>query len=175
MIKMKVDLIEAKEEDLPIVLNLIKYYVYDMSKMTGWDCTPQGNYNGCNDSREYWQSNHPDTHVEYRWSENQKGHPFMIYVDGKIAGFVLLQELYEEGKTLYDVGEFFVLGKFQKLGVGRQIARKLFKRFRGSWRLQQIPENTPTVKFWIKVIGEFTDGNFKESLTDEMITQTFQT
>ncbi len=172
---MKVELIKATDEDLPIVHNLIRYYVYDMSKMTGWDCTSQGNYNGCNDSREYWQSNHPDTHAEFRWSDNRKGHPFMIAVNGKIAGFVLLQELCEEGKPLYDVGEFFVLGKFQKLGVGRHTAHKLFKMFRGSWRLRQLTENIPAVKFWRKVIGEFTNGNFKESQIDDMITQTFQT
>jgi len=127
---MKVDLIKATDKDLPVVLNLIKYYVYDMAKLTGWDCTPQGSYDGCNDSREYWHTNHPDTLVAYRWSENQKGHPFMITVNGKIAGFVLLQELCEEGKPLYDVGEFFVLGKFQRLGVGRQSVHKLFKRFK---------------------------------------------
>ena len=172
---MKVELTVATDEDLPVVLNLIRYFVYDMSKLTGWDCTPQGSYNGCNDSREYWQSNHPDTEVEYRWSENCKGHPFMITVNGKIAGFVLLQEISDEGKPLYDVGEFFVLGKFQRLGVGRQSAHKLFKKFPGSWRLRQIPENTPAVNFWRKVIGEFTNGNFNESLNDDTITQTFET
>lgn len=69
---MKVDLIEAKEKDLPVVLNLITYYVYDMSKMTGWDCNTQGIYGGCDDSREYWQSNHPDTRADFRWSDNRK-------------------------------------------------------------------------------------------------------
>ncbi len=172
---MKVELIKATDKDLPIVMNLITYYVYDMSKMTGWDCNPQGIYGGCDDSREYWKSNHPDTRADFRWSDNRKGHPFMIAVNGKIGGFVLLQELCEDGSPLYDVGEFFVLGKFQGFGVGRQIAHKLFKRFRGSWRLRQLPENILAVKFWRKVIGEFTNGDFKESKIDDMITQTFQT
>ncbi len=172
---MKVELIKATDKDLPVVLNLISYYVYDMSKMTGWDCNPQGIYGGCDDSREYWQSNHPDTRADFRWSDNRKGHPFMITVDDKIAGFVLLQELSEEGNPLYDVGEFFVLGKFQRLGVGRRIVHKLFKKFQGSWRIRQIPENIPAVNFWRKVIGEFTNGNFNESLIDELITQTFET
>lgn len=99
----------------------------------------------------------------------------MIVLDGKIAGFVLLQELCEEGKSLYDVGEFFVLGKFQGLGVGKQTAHKLFKIFRGSWRLSQLPENKPAVIFWRKVIGEFTKENIKESQINDMITQTFGT
>ncbi len=172
---MKVELIKATDEDLPIVHNLIRYYVYDMSKLTGWDCTPQGTYGGCDGSREYWHPNHPDTPTEFRWSDNRKGYPYMISVNGKIAGFVLLQELCVDGKPLFDVGEIFVLGKFQRLGVGRQTAHKLFKMFRGSWRLRQLPENIPAVKFWRKVIGEFTNGNFKESQIDDMITQTFQT
>ena len=172
---MEVELIKATDKDLPVVLNLIRYYVYDMSKMTGWDCSSQGSYNGCNDSREYWQPNHPDTHADFRWSDNRKGHPFMIAVNGKIGGFVLLQELCEDRSPLYDVGEFFVLGKFQRIGVGRQIAHELFKRFRGQWRIQQLPKNTPAIIFWRKVIGVFTKGNFKESQIDDMITQTFNT
>ena len=61
------------------------------------------------------------------------------------------------------------------LGVGRQSVHKLFKKFQGSWRLRQIPENIPAVKFWRKVIGEFTHGNFNESQIDDLITQTFET
>ncbi len=172
---MKVELNEAKEEDLPVVLNLITYYVYDMSKSTGWDCNPRGIYGGCDDAREYWQSNHPDTSPEMRWAKGRKGHPFMISVDGRIAGFVLLQELCDEGKTLFDVGEFFVAGKFQRKGVGKYIAHTLFRRFRGDWRIRQIPENTPAIKFWEQVIGEFTNGNFKMNKTEDTVFQTFKT
>ena len=97
----------------------------------------------------------------------------MITVDGRIAGFVLLQELFEDGKPLFDIGEFFIAGKFQRKGVGRQITHELFKRFRGNWRIRQIPENTPAVNFWRKTIGEYSHENFKENQTEEAITQTF--
>ena len=172
---MKVELNEAKEEDLPVVLNLIQYYVYDMSKSTGWDCNPRGIYGGCDDSREYWQPDHPDTPPEMRSSKSRKGHPFMISVDGKIAGFVLLQELCQEGKPLFDIGEFFVVGKYQGKGVGKYIAHTLFRRFRGDWRIRQIPKNTPAIKFWEQVIGEFTNGNFKVNKTEDTVSQSFKT
>lgn len=60
------------------------------------------------------------------------------------------------------MGEFFVLAKFQKSGIGQQIAEEIFHRFRGTWEVSIIPENIPALQFWKKIVDKYTKGAFSE-------------
>ncbi|MFC1586693.1 GNAT family N-acetyltransferase [Planctomycetota bacterium] len=168
---------KATDDDLPVVLNLIKFYIYDMSKSTGWDCNSQGIFDGCDDSREYWQRRHRDTDERNRWDETVKGHPFMIESGTGFAGFVLIKEFIEDQNTDYDVGEFFITGKYQSRGIGQYVARSIFNRLKGRWSVRQLKSNTPARKFWEKIISEYTNDEYEiseiESDGYEMIFLTF--
>jgi predicted acetyltransferase len=61
------------------------------------------------------------------------------------------------------MGEFFIVGKFQGRGVGREVATQLFKRFPGTWEVMQMESNTPAISFWKKVVSDHTAGKFLES------------
>ncbi len=139
---------QATEEDLPVVMNLLSYYIYDMSEYMGWACMPDGRFGGCDELRSHW-------------SEAEK-HAFILRADAEPAGFALVRGCPEDEGVDYSIAEFFVLRKFRHRGVGQRVAGQLFDRFRGRWKVAQLAPNTPAIAFWRKVIGRYTGGQFRE-------------
>lgn len=66
------------------------------------------------------------------------------------------------------MGQFFVMKRYRRLGVGTQAARFIFDQFRGKWEVGQMPLNLPAQAFWRRTIGDYTHGHFVEhELHDE--------
>ena len=144
---MDVTLHEATPDDLPVVKNLVPYYIYDMSEHMGWPCKPDGTFGGCDDLESYW-------------SEPGK-HAFMLRAGDEPAGFVLILAKNVEPDVDYSITDFFVLRKFRGRGAGQRVAHELFNHFRGRWKVEQFSENKPAVAFWEKVIDRYTNGKFE--------------
>ncbi|MBM3236702.1 GNAT family N-acetyltransferase [Candidatus Poribacteria bacterium] len=161
--KMNIEILEARDNDIPVLQNLARFYVYDMSEYMGWRCPEDGLF-GCRDD-DFWG--------------DKRNHFFVVRVDRELAGFAVIEEIDEYESADYDVAEFFILRKFRRRGVGRHVAHTLFDRFRGNWQVRQLPDNLPAPIFWRKVISEYTLGNYEESLEFlakygfEMVTQRF--
>ena len=143
---MNVDVQAATQADLSLVKNLVPYYVYDMSEYMGCGCNAEGRYDGCNDLPDYW--------------EKENHHPFLIRVAGEVAGFAMVRP-YPDERGRMEIGEFFVLRKFKRRGIGRQAARRLFDRFPGEWLVRVLDDNSGALRFWEAVIGEYTQGNLQ--------------
>lgn len=143
---MEVTLHEATSDDLRVVKNLVPYYIYDMSEHMGWPCTADGRFGGCDDLESYW-------------SELGK-HAFILRAGSEPAGFVLILAKHDDRTVDYSVTDFFVLRRFRRQGVGDRVARQLFDRFRGHWKIEQFVDNTPAVSFWRKVVERYTGGRF---------------
>ena len=149
---MKIDLIAATKQDKETIQNLGRFYVYEMSRycgfLPGWE-TPSSGLFECKDFSFYWkESNH---------------YPFLIKVDDEIAGFALVNKKGTTSDVDWDMGEFFVISKFQGKGVGRFVAERIFDQFPGVWEVRQIPENKGAVDFWEKVIRTYTHGKFEKA------------
>ena len=146
---MNIELEAAPKSALEVVQNLARFYVYDMSRacghMPGWEVPPDGLYE-CTDLSRYWTE--PN-----RW-------PFLIKADGELAGFVLVNKEGSTPDVEWDMGEFFVIAKFQGKGVGRYAALKTFDRFPGTWEVRQMVSNQPAIDFWRRVIESYTHGHF---------------
>lgn len=151
---MKIDLIKATTGEKSVVANLMQLYIYEFSLMENNDINTNGRY-GYKYLKNYWQE--------------VNRHPFLIKVDDKLAGLVLVNEQDPQAPTGYPLGiaEFFVMKKYQGKGVGEEIARKVFDMFRGKWSVRQIPENKGAQEFWEKVISKYTEGNFKKIISDD--------
>ena len=66
------------------------------------------------------------------------------------------------------MGQFFVMKRYRRAGVGTQGARFIFDQFRGKWEVGQMPLNLPAQAFWRRTIAEYTHGHFVEhELHDE--------
>lgn len=97
------------------------------------------------------------------WTERWR-HPFLVKVDDKLAGFVIADgRSYLSGdEHTMDMGEFFILRKYRRQGVGYHVAKYIFDLFPGKWEVRQLAENTDAQTFWRKVINRYTNSQFYE-------------
>src|SRR4030095_6658141 len=101
---MMVTLHEATAADLPVVKNLVPYYIYDMSEHMGWPCSADGRFDGCDGIERFWT--------------DAGRHAFVLRGGDEWAGFAMVRGDHEDADIDYSVAEFFVLRKFRGQGVG---------------------------------------------------------
>ncbi len=121
----------ATINEYPVVQNMARFYVYDRTQYMGWECPETGLFE-CMDFKHYFEA--PDEEA------------FLVRVDNELAGFVLLDKMKLIEKVDWNMGEFFILAKFQSIGIGSQVAREIFSRFPGKWSVAAMPENLVVFK-----------------------------
>jgi predicted acetyltransferase len=151
--KNNIDISPAKEFEKPILRQLLELYQYDFSEFDGSDLGPLGVYD------------YP--YLDHYWVESERA-PYLVRVDGNLAGFVLIaRHNYFTGlNDHWALFEFFILRKYRHQGIGEHVACFIFSRYQGSWQVAQITENMPATQFWRKVISRYTHGNFQEQTLD---------
>ena len=70
------------------------------------------------------------------------------------------------GEVDYDVGDFFIVGKYQRKGIGAFVAEQIFDMFRGRWTVRQLVTNVQARPFWEKIVPEYTGGHFTQTIED---------
>jgi len=143
----KVSIIKATIDDYPRIQNMARFYVYDRTAYMGWECPESGLFQ-CIDFKHYF--------------ENSDEKAFLIKVSDEIAGFVLLDKMHLLEPVDWNMGEFFVLAKFQGKGIASIVAREIFKEYQGKWSIAVMPENIKAVKFWRKIISQGSHGDYTE-------------
>lgn len=143
---MDIQVVKVYCDEKEILQNLLQLYCYEWSQYDKLDVNKFGLY-------EYEL-------LDY-WTE-EKHYPFFIKVDGKLAGFILVDNCFDICKD-YDfaMSEFFVMHKYRTAGIGKYAAKIIFDMFHGKWELKRHPKNTAAVYFWDKIIDEYTNGKFK--------------
>ena len=144
---MKIDIMPAAIEDRPVLANLLELYRHDISEFDGREIGEHGLFGY--------------RYLDHYWTEPGR-HPFLVRVDGHLAGFVLVSNRVLSDVPTAHVSEFFVMRKYRRMGVGEVIARDVFRRFPERWRVSQSPGNIPAQRFWRAVIGRFTRGAYTE-------------
>ena len=146
---MKIELIEASKADKMILKNMIELYNYDLSEYENRDLNEHGLY-------DY-------SYLDNYWTEKDR-YPFIIRVDDKLAGFVLVNKhsVVTSSPTDYAIAEFFVLKKYRKRGIGKIVAFEVFNKFQGNWEVKQLRLHKVSHIFWNNVINQYTLGNFIE-------------
>ncbi|OJU72817.1 MAG: hypothetical protein BGO07_01210 [Alphaproteobacteria bacterium 40-19] len=79
---------------------------------------------------------------------------YLVKVYDQIAGFVLLNQATEDPKNVWNMGDFFVIAKFQGQGVATEVAYKVWEMTPGTWEVSVIPGNKRGISFWEKTIGK---------------------
>jgi predicted acetyltransferase/RimJ/RimL family protein N-acetyltransferase len=136
-------LLPATISDYQTIQNMARFYVYDRTAYMGWECPESGLFE-CIDFKHYF--------------ENSDEKAFLIRIANEIAGFVLLDKMHVIEPVDWNMGEFFVLAKFQGKGVASTVARKIFKEYPGKWSIAVMPENIKALKCWRKIISEASHG-----------------
>jgi predicted acetyltransferase len=143
---MTVTIDPINSEDKPVLRNLLELYQYDFTQFEPNDIGNHGLYG------------YP--YLDNYWTEDGR-YPFFIRIDGKLAGFVLMRSS-REGN---EIAEFFILKKYRRQGIGREVAFRIFDSFPGHWNVSQDACNAPGQKFWRTVIADYTSGQYTEKTT----------
>ena len=145
---MLIELHEARVDEKPTVRHLMELYQYDLSETERTDVGPDGRFG------------YP--YLEDYWFDADR-HPFLIRVDGQLAGLVLVRRVgEEEGEPVHEIAEFFIMRKYRRRGAGRSIARRVLDAFPGIWTVMQREENQLAQAFWRRVIAEYTGDRYEE-------------
>lgn len=150
-----IQIIPANLPDYPTIQNMARFYVYDISRYCGfiskeWALPQDGLYE-CFDLRKYFV-------------DTDKKAYLVKLEDSELVGFVLLDKQSTSGNIDYNIGEFFVLVKFQGQGIASEIAKRIWTMHPGKWEVSVIPENLPALAFWRKAIAAITNGNYLEEI-----------
>jgi predicted acetyltransferase len=137
----------AEWRDKSVLRQMLELYQYDMTAFWPQDLNEHGEFGYVG--------------VE-RYLRNPKLRGYFFLVDGKYAGFGLVDPDVSLPENQFWMGQFFVMKKYRRLGVGRSGARFIFDQHRGKWEVGQITLNEPARAFWLRVISEYTSGRFTE-------------
>ncbi len=85
------------------------------------------------------------------WSEADH-HPFLIKVDGRLAGLALVKTVSE----VWDMAEFFILRAYRRRGIGIKVAHQVWRRFPGRWQVRVMDSNRTALTFWQRAIASLT-------------------
>gem|GEM_PF-1138355 len=96
--------------------------------------------------------------------EKLGSHGFLVKIGEELAGFVLINKVGSTPDVDWNIGEFFIVSKFQGKGVGRYVAEQVFNQFAGVWEASQISENKPAIEFWDRIISRYSNGQFEKTL-----------
>jgi len=134
-----IELLVATYEQEPILANLLQLYLYDFSELLGLDVESDGRFL------------YP--HLPLYWSEPGRD-PFLVTVDGNLAGFVLVKTGSEW--DVRDMAEFFIMRRYRRCGVGTHIAHEVWSSLPGRWEVRVMEANVPAQHFWAHAIASFT-------------------
>ena len=134
-------------DEKTLLIRLMELYKYEFSAFSNDDINEYGYY-GYHHIDDYW---------------NEEGRfPYLIRVNGKIAGFALICPHcdYRKEENARCFGEFFVMLKYRRMGIGKQVAARLFDLHRGPWEVCYWKNNISAGLFWKKVVEEYTNGQY---------------
>jgi predicted acetyltransferase len=143
MTKTLIEVMKAPIEQKPALANLLELYAYDFTEFCDFNIGDDGFY-GYKPLPLYWTES---THF-----------PYLIYVNRKIAGFILIQKgsPIADDTEIWDISELFVMKKYQRHGVGTAAAFQIWDIFKGLWQVRVLLNNHKACSFWPQAIKKFT-------------------
>lgn len=133
------EVLPATADQEPVLANLLELYAHDFSEFFGIELGEDGRFG--------YKA------LPLYWSEPGR-HPFLVRVDGKLAGFVLVAKC----PAGWDMAEFFVVRAYRRRGIGTEIAHRVWRRFPGQWEVRVMEFNEVGRRFWERTIAAFTGG-----------------
>ncbi len=137
-------------DDIPTLKNLGHFYEYDMSKACGWRTPDHGLFES---DMPYYES----------YAKDSDRFGYLIHSNDELAGFALINKIGTNPSVNFHVGEYFIVGKFQRSGLGERVAHHIWTKHPGTWEITVIPLNIPGLLFWERAVSTFTPHFTKET------------
>lgn len=149
-----VEVIPARPEQETILTNLLELYAHDFSEFHDVAIGADGKFG--------YES------LPLYWSETGR-HPFLVWVEGGLAGFVLVKtgSEFSGNEAVWDMAEFFILRGYRRRGIGTRVAHEVWKNFAGLWEVRVMQSNVSGRSFWERAIVTFTGTGARAILTEK--------
>jgi predicted acetyltransferase len=125
---------------------LMQFYIYDWSEMEkpesdAFTFNLEGRFDAYPGLGAYWEE--PE-----HW-------PFLIEVDGRTAGFALLNthSHLTGGRIERNMAEFFIARKHRRRGVALEAVRQVLRQHPGQWEVAVAERNIAAKLFWPKALS----------------------
>ena len=146
---LSIELHVAQRDELETIENLMQFYTYDFSEWLPLKLGESGFFSIL-PMPDYWRK--PATR------------PFLIKVNGELAGFVTVDEDTHLQGARYNIGYLFVSRRFRGQGVARFVVSTLLSRLPGQWQIFHIEANQPARLFWVAVMPTLCAAGFTRHL-----------
>ena len=137
-----IQVIPATPDQASTLANLIELYAHDFSEFQHLELGEDGRF-GYNSLPLYWRE--------------PGRHPFLVRVDGKLAGLVLVKQGSEisDDQSVWDMAEFFIVRGYRRRGIGTGIAHGVWRQFPGLWEVRVMESNHAAHRFWERAVSLF--------------------
>jgi predicted acetyltransferase len=141
----------AERKDDRALAQMLELYQYELSDIWDQDLDENGAYG----------------YDLARFTDDPNCYACIALIDGKYAGFALVDQAVKIGSQGYWMDQFFILKKYRGNGIGTRLARHTFTTLPGDWEVGQMPENHAARDFWQRAISQFTHGKFTQHQVTE--------
>jgi predicted acetyltransferase len=142
-----IELHPTQRDDLQTLENLMQFYTYDLSEWLPLSLADHGFFS-LQALSDYWR--------------NPAIHPFVIHVNGELAGFVTVDNATHLPGAEHNIGYLFIARRFRGQGVATFVASTLLSRFHGQWQILHLAANLPAAQFWKAAIPRLTADVFSQ-------------
>ena len=141
-------------EQAPVLENLLQLYAHDFSESVEIATDEAGRF--------------AYSRLPLYWTEANR-FPFLVKVDGLIAGFVLVSRgsLISGDPQVWDMAEFFVMRRYRRRGIGAALAHEVWRRFPGRWEVRVHECTKPAMQFWAAAINAFAGSSASVGFVDD--------
>ncbi|MBN3967925.1 GNAT family N-acetyltransferase [Pseudomonas gregormendelii] len=136
-----IELHAAQRDDLDTIENLMQFYLYDFSEWLPLKLAGHGFFS-IQPQVDYWRKS--------------ATRPFLITVDGELAGFVTVDDQTHLDGAQLNLGYLFVTRRFRGQGVAKFVVSALLSGHPGQWQIFHIDANQPARRFWAGLIPILT-------------------
>ena len=152
-ITMYLELVTAVKEEEPVLARLLELYAHDLSDVAKLRIGADGRF-GYDWLPRYWA--------------DAGRHPYLMWVDGELAGFVLVQQGSQvtQEADVWDVAEFFVLRRHRRQSVGMRAAHEVWRRHAGRWEVRVMERNPAALAFWQRAVDAYVGARVEPELVE---------
>lgn len=126
----------AKHQDKDLLSRLLQLYFFDSTHWSKEDIQEDGLY----ECDEESLLNFLDSESSYR--------AYILRVDGRPAGFALVEDVSFEGTLISEFADLFVLPKSRRLGLASLATRRLVVNSDKAWLIAVFREDAEAMRFW---------------------------
>lgn len=126
----------ATQGDKDLLFRLMQLYYFEATRWSGEDILENGHYE-CDESglQPYFDADSTDQ-------------AYILRVDGKPAGFALVEEVPHEGARMHEFADLFVLPKYRRIGLGAAATKRIVLDSDRPWLFAIFRKDHEAQRYW---------------------------